>query len=83
MAKDWAFVDRFTSDKPFELPADAFPPPEWIDTVPVSKADYVRLTDPAVWLTHKGVTRCYPWWIADNYHMMNDVLEGDPVWVAF
>ena len=83
MAKDWAFVERFTPDKPFDLPADAFPPPERIDTVPVSEADYVRPTDPAVWLTHKGVSRCYPWWIADNYHMMNDVVEGDPVWVAF
>ncbi len=49
----------------------------------VSQADHVRPTDPVIWLTHKGVTRCYPWWIADNYHMMNDVLEGDPVWVAF
>lgn len=83
MAKDWNFVDRFTPDKPFELPADAFPPPERIDTVPISRADYVRPTDPAVWLTHKGVSRCYPWWIADNYHMMNDVVEGDPVFVAF
>ena len=83
MAKDWAFVDRFTQDKPFELPADAFPPPERIDTVSVSQADYVRPTDPVIWLTHKSVTRCYPWWIADNNHMMNDVLEGDPVWVAF
>ncbi len=83
MAKDWAFVDRFTPDKPFELPADAFPPPERIDTVSVSQADYVRHTDPVIWLTHNDVSRCYPCWIADNYHMMNDVLEGDPVWVAF
>ena len=83
MTKDWAFVDRLTPDKPFELPGDAFPPPDRIDTVSVSQADYVRPTDPVIWLTHKSVTRCYPWWIADNYHMMNDVLEGDPVWVAF
>mgnify|MGYP007064279310 FL=1 len=53
MAKDFAFVDRFTSDKPFDLPQDAFPPPEHIDTVPVSQADHVRPTDPAIWLTHK------------------------------
>ncbi len=83
MAKDFAFVDRFTPDKPFDLPENAFPPPEQIDTVPVSQADHVRATDPVIWLTYKDQSRCYPWWIADNYHMMNDVLAGDPVWVAF
>lgn len=82
MAKDLAFVERFTPDKPFVLPPEAFPPPHSVETVAVVHAHHMRPTDFVIWLTHKGQSRCYPWWIADNYHMINDVVRGDPVWVA-
>lgn len=82
MPKDFGFIKRFTSDKPFLLPPEAFPPNDTVETVPVVKADHMRPTDFSLWLTHEGRSRCYPWWIADNYHMINDVIGGDPVWVA-
>ncbi len=82
MAKDFGFIERFTPEKPFPLPPEAFPPNDSVETVSVSEADYMRPTDFSLWLTHKGHSRCYPWWITDNYHMINDVIGGDPVWVG-
>ncbi len=82
MAKDFNFVKRFTSDKAFGMPPETFPPPDQVQTVSVADADHMRPTDFSIWLTHNGQSRCYPWWIADNYHMINDVFGGNPVWVA-
>ena len=83
MSLDLAFVDRFTPDKTFDLPLEAFPPPAKVETAPAATASHVRPRDTVIWLTHEGRSRCYPWWIADNYHMINDEIAGDPVWVAF
>lgn len=83
MPLDLAFIDRFTPDKPFDIDVDGFPPPEEVRTVPASEATHVRPRDPVLWLVHEGEARCYPWWIVDNYHMVDDEVRGDPVWVAF
>ena len=83
MPRDQGFVARMTPDKATLYPMKAFPPPDLVEVVPVGRADHMRAGDPVLWLRHQGRSRCYPWWAADNYHMINDVVGDSPIWVAF
>ena len=83
MARDLSFIARANPRKPIGLPRDAFPPPVRVEVVPIGRADHMRPRDFVLWLEQGGHSRCYPWWIVDNYHMINDVVGGTPIWVAF
>ena len=82
MLKGLAFVERFTPDKLFDLSPEDSLPSENVETVPVSQAEYMMPTNFTIWLTPKWQSHYYPWWIADNYHMINDCVGGDPIWVG-
>jgi hypothetical protein len=47
--------------------------------VAAAAASYMRDNDYVVGLEYKGHYRAYPLWITDNYHMINDCIEGDPI----
>ena len=38
-------------------------------------ATHVRGGDDVLGLTYKGITRAYPTWIMDNYHVVNDMFR--------
>ena len=53
------------------------------DVVTVSKADHMFPDDIVVGLVIDGHARAYPWWILENYHVVNDTLPSrDPGYVA-
>ena len=47
--------------------------------VAAAVAAHMREDDYVVGLEHGGRYRAYPIWITDNYHMINDELEGEPI----
>lgn len=51
--------------------------------VPVKEVDYVREDDIVMGLVYKGLSRCYPGWIMDNYHIVNDAFEGAHLLVVY
>ena len=66
----------------FELPShvgkliSAWDDPEF---VPAEDAQHMRGDDYVVGLVVGGKARAYPLWITDNYHVINDVLQGVPI----
>ena len=74
------FIPRIS--KNFELPIHigkciaTWDNPEF---VPGKAAHYMRGDDYVVGLIVRGKARAYPVWIADNYHVINDVLQGVPI----
>ncbi len=47
--------------------------------VAAAAAAHMRDDDYVVGLAYEGRHRAYPIWITDNYHMINDDLEGTPI----
>ena len=47
--------------------------------VPGEAALHMRADDYVVGLVVAGKARAYPLWITDNYHVINDILEGVPI----
>jgi hypothetical protein len=45
--------------------------------VPAARAFHMRPADWVVGFVHNGDARCYPCWIMDNYHIVNDTVGGD------
>lgn len=43
----------------------------------------MRDDDPVVGVVASGVARAYPWWVAKNYHAINDVIGDTAVAIAF
>jgi len=43
--------------------------------VSVEDATHVRKGDDVLGLTYKGISRAYPTWVMDNYHLVNDVFR--------
>lgn len=83
MSRDLAFLAKVSPAKFLKHSRVSFPPLLEVEAVPIAQADYMRPRDPVLWIEINGHARCYPWWAADNYHMINDVVGGTPVWVAF
>ncbi len=50
--------------------------------VPVPEAVSMRDDDYVIGLVHGNEARAYPLWIIDYYHVVNDIVAGDPVIVA-
>lgn len=49
----------------------------------VTSATHMRDEDLVFGVTVAGHARAYPWWVVKNYHVVNDVVGGVPVVVAF
>jgi hypothetical protein len=49
--------------------------------VTASAATHTRPDDEIVGVFHKGQARAYPAWAASHYHIINDVLGGEPLLV--
>lgn len=50
--------------------------------VQADRADWMREDDHVVGLRLGSETRCYPFWIWDYHHIVNDEWQGHPVFVA-
>jgi thiol-disulfide isomerase/thioredoxin len=59
------------------------PPLERPAVRPVTSATHMRDDDLVFGVTVAGEARAYPWWVAKNYHVVNDAVGGLAVAVAF
>ncbi len=50
--------------------------------VGADQADHMRPGDMVIGIVHRGAARAYPFWIADFYHVINDLILDDPVLVG-
>jgi len=63
--------------------AASSPPLEDPPVRPVSSAPHMRDDDLVLGVSVDGRARAYPWWVAKNFHVVNDTVAGVPVAVAF
>jgi thiol-disulfide isomerase/thioredoxin len=63
--------------------AAASPPMESPAVRTVAAAAHMRDEDLVFGVTAGGQSRAYPWWVAKNFHVVDDVLGGEPVALAF
>lgn len=63
--------------------AAAHPAMEAPTVQPASIAVHMREEDVVLGVVVAGEPRAYPWWIAKNFHVVNDTIRGVPVTVAF
>jgi predicted GH43/DUF377 family glycosyl hydrolase/thiol-disulfide isomerase/thioredoxin len=63
--------------------AAALPPMEAPTVVPSARASHVRDEDVVLGVVVGRASRAYPWWIAKNFHVINDTVDGVPVAIAF
>lgn len=63
--------------------AAAHPPMEAPTVLPASRARHMREDDLVLGIVVAGEPRAYPWWIAKNFHAVNDAVGGVPVAVTF
>ena len=71
-----AFIDEFGNTRLPLASAKILPSLSTPVYTTASGASHVRSGDDVLGLTYKGVSRAYPTWIMDNYHIVNDVF-GD------
>jgi thiol-disulfide isomerase/thioredoxin len=63
--------------------AAASPPLERPALRTVAEASHMRDDDLVFGVTLGGQARAYPWWVAKNFHVVDDVVGGEPVALAF
>ena len=63
--------------------AASSPPLERPAVRAAAAATHMRDEDPVLGLSVEGQDRAYPWWVAKNYHVVDDVVGGVPVALAF
>jgi thiol-disulfide isomerase/thioredoxin len=63
--------------------AASSPPLESPALRPVTTATHMRDDDLVFGVSVAGQDRAYPWWVAKNYHVVDDVVGGVPVALAF
>ncbi len=59
------------------------PPLESPQVRTAAQATHMRDADLVFGVTIGGQSRAYPWWVAKNFHAVNDTVGGVPVTVAF
>lgn len=62
--------------------AAAHPPMEAPTVLPAARARHMRDEDVVLGIVVGGEARAYPWWIAKNFHAVNDTVRGVPVAVT-
>jgi hypothetical protein len=50
--------------------------------LPAGSADHMRPDDYVIGLVFRGSARAYPLWVVDNYHVVNDRVDGERILVA-
>ena len=63
--------------------AAAHPPMESPTIRPAASAVHMREEDVVLGVVVEGEARAYPWWIAKNFHVVNDTVAGVPIAIAF
>jgi thiol-disulfide isomerase/thioredoxin len=63
--------------------AAAHPPMEEPTVVPAARAAHMREDDVVLGVVVAGEARAYPWWVAKNFHAVNDTVRGVPVAITF
>jgi thiol-disulfide isomerase/thioredoxin len=63
--------------------AAASPPMESPAVRSVAAATHMKDEDLVFGVTAGRQSRAYPWWVAKNFHVVDDVLGGEPVALAF
>jgi thiol-disulfide isomerase/thioredoxin len=63
--------------------AAAHPPMEAPTVLPADRAAHMRDDDVVLGIVVGGEARAYPWWIAKNFHAVNDTVSAAPVAIAF
>ena len=63
--------------------AAASPPMESPAVRSVAAATHMKDEDLVFGVSVSGQSRAYPWWVAKNFHVVDDVLAGEPVALAF
>lgn len=63
--------------------AAAHPPMEEPTVRPGARAGHMRDDDVVLGIVVGDMPRAYPWWVAKNFHVVNDTLGGVPVVIAF
>src|SRR4051812_3674373 len=69
-----AFLSTVDTKRIFRVPRHVFPlavDPVW---VPAHEAHFLRPSDWVIGVRVREEARCYPAWIMDNYHAVNDTL---------
>jgi len=72
------FLDSVDPDLAYRVSHDDFPVVTDPVFVPAAGAAFMRPDDWVVGLRIGGTARCYPAWMLDNYHVVNDTIGGDP-----
>jgi len=70
------FLDIIDPKLAFLVPHDKFPTvndPEFVDG---ASADFMRPDDWIIGVLFDKEARCYPEWMLDNYHVVNDTIDG-------
>ena len=53
------------------------------DSVYIKQAKYMRPNDLVIGLIVKGQPKAYPWYVLSRYHVVNDVIVGEPILISF
>lgn len=82
---DLPSLDVFDEDKIFKIPAagEFMPPLDGAAFVPGARATHMRDRDYVVGLVLRGTPRAYPGWLIDNYHLVNDQVDGEHYSIHF
>jgi hypothetical protein len=73
------FVRTFRPEKMFRVPRNLFPLAIDPKHVSAEEAHFMRPSDWVIGVRIGNHVRCYPAWILDNYHAVNDTLAGEPI----
>ncbi|MFQ5740934.1 MAG: hypothetical protein ACE5JX_18185 [Acidobacteriota bacterium] len=79
--KDYQYAQHFNPKKCLGPGPQFFPALTDLPVVKAGEAAHMREGDYVVGLTLGGVDRAYPWWILDNSHAYNDIVETLPLLV--
>ncbi len=80
--KDYEYVQHFNPEKCLGPGPQFFPALTDLAVAQADKAKHMRDGDYVVGLTLGGLSRAYPWWILDNSHAYNDMVENTPLLVV-
>ncbi|MFQ5777088.1 MAG: hypothetical protein ACE5IP_03675 [Terriglobia bacterium] len=79
--KDYDYVQHFNPEKCLGPGPQFFPALTELPVLNANEAGHMRDGDYVVGLTMGSLPRAYPWWILDNSHAYNDLIDKVPLLV--
>ena len=70
------FLNTLDPDLAFLVDHNIFPISKDPEFVEAKDASFMRPDDWVIGVEHDGEARCYPEWMLDNYHAVNDTIKG-------